>query len=189
MKTLFLFGPAGSFSDIAANRFKKSFLKSYCSSFREVFKKMGSKNFGFLPVRNKILGELRFVTSQLKSRRKKYEVISHIRFPIKLALAAQKKMALADIRLLYMSILIQKQCGKFLKKYLSRAKKITSTESSSSVIKKVAQLKGKSACQSAVIGSEKAAKLFGLKILKRNIQDDPRDWTEFVLFKNRDLSK
>lgn len=182
---LFLLGPAGSFSDTAADRFKKSFRKKYCSSFREVFQKMKHGGYGFLPVKNKIFGELRFVTRELKSQRKKYEVISHIRFPVRLVLAAQKKMALADFRLLYLSMLIRKQCEKFLKKYFKHAKKITSDESSSSMIKKVAQLKWKMASRSAGIGSEKAAKLFGLKILKRNIQDDPRDWTRFVLFRAR----
>lgn len=142
-----------------------------------------------MPVQNKIFGKLRFIASQFKPRHKKYEVVLHVRFPIRLVLMAQKNTDLPNIKFLYMNIPIRKQCGKFLKKHLSRAKKITSAESSSSVIKKVAQLKGKKAKISATIGSEKAAKLFGLKILKRNIQDDSKDWTEFVLFKIRGLSK
>lgn len=189
MKFLFLLGSAGSFSDVAAGRFAKSFRKRYCASFREVFQKTAQGGCGFLPVRNKIFGELRLVAARFKSRPQKYEVISHIRFPVRLALMAKHKIDLRDIKLLYVSVFIRKQCGKFLKKHLKSAKKIMSAESSSNVIKKVVQLKGKKAKISATIGSEKAAKLFNLKILKRNIQDDPKDWTDFVLFKIRGPSK
>lgn len=200
MKTLFLLGPAGSFSDVAADRFANrpsrseansllrpkgatlSFRKAYCASFQEVLQKTTKGGFGFLPVKNKIFGELKPVTSRLKAGNRNYEIISYSRFPVRLVLMAQSKIDLPNIRYLYLSTFIRKQCVQFLKKYLKYAKKIESNASSSNMIKKVVQLKGERTKISATIGSEKAAKLFGLKVLKRNIQDDPKDWTEFVLF-------
>lgn len=180
-RTLVLLGPEGSFSSMAADRFGGGWQRKYVRSFAALFPAVKGATFGLVPVRNKIVGKIPGVESFFK--KKSYRIVSKFRVPIRMVLAAKKKMAFGAIRSVFAAKVVKMQCEKFLKKNLVGAKYFTDFTSSPLAFKKIVQLKGKMAFESAAIGSEKSAKLFGLTVLARNIQDDEKDWTEFVLFK------
>ncbi|GEM_PF-3181121 len=179
-KKLVLLGPDGSFSSIAADHLKGVWQRKYVRSFLALFRTVSSEVFGLVPVRNKIVGGIPGMEKFFK--KKSYSVILRLRIPIQMVLAGKKKLNLDAIRGVFAAKVVKMQCEKFLKKNLEDAKFSTNFTSSSLAFKKIVQLKGKKAYQSAVIGSEKSAKLFRLHVLARDIQDDKRDWTEFVLF-------
>lgn len=180
-KKLVLLGPAGSFSDAAADRFALGFKRIYVYSFSDLFQRVHGDYLGFVPVRNKIAGEIKEAVYLLK--KKNIEPVRKFRMLIKMALVAQRQASLNSIKHIYAPLIVKKQCGIFIKKHLRTAVFHTNFASSSLAFKKIVQLKGKKAYDSAAIGSEKATKIFKLRILARNIQDDSKDWTEFLLFR------
>lgn len=179
---LALLGPAGSFSDEAAKKLGRNFAPVYCKSFRDVFNNVKSGMLGFLPVRNKIVGEIPETASFFRVPSADCTILKSFKYPISFVLAVSRKMHISQIRTLYTSPVVADQCRKFIHRYLPHVRIFFHVDSSSDAIKKIVQLKPEEAEHSAAIGSEKAAKMYGLKVLERRIQDDPKDWTEFVLF-------
>lgn len=180
-KTLVLLGPAGSFSDAAANKLGKNWKKIYVSSIEKIFEAVRRrKAFGFVPVKNKIIGSVPKSEEGFKKMHGQLHILRRIKFPVRFVLAAKKKIPLKKIQKVYCPLVVADQCRKFLRKKLPHAKLVTDVDSSSASYKKIVQLARFSL---AAIGSERGAKLYKLKILGRNIQDDPKDWTEFVLIK------
>lgn len=180
-KTVVLLGPAGSFSDAAANKLGKKWKKVYVSSIGKIFEAVKRrKAFGFVPVRNKIIGSVQKSREEFKKIRGQVQIIRRIKFPVRFVLATKKKIPLTHIQRVYCPLVVANQCGKFLKKNLPHVEFATDFDSSSASYKKIVQLDGFLA---ATIGSLAGAKLYKLKVLERNIQDDPKDWTEFILIK------
>lgn len=182
-KKLVLLGPEGSFSSFAADRLGKQYRRRYVGSFGALFREVQGDSFGFVPIKNKIVGPIKTAKKFLK--RKSYQAVRKFRVPIQMILVAKRQASLNSIKHIYAPLIVKKQCGIFIKKHLRTAVFHMNFASSSLAFKKIVQLKEKKAYYSAAIGSEKATKIFKLKVLARNIQDDPKDWTEFVLFKAR----
>lgn len=178
-KKLVLLGPEGSFSSMAANRAGGRWERKYVHSFEVLFRAVKGTTFGLVPVRNKIVGKIPGVEKLLQ--KKPYCIVSKFRMPIRMVLAGKKKIPFDAIHSVFAAKVVKMQCEKFLKRNLDGAKFFTGFTSSPLAFKKIVQLKGKKAYQSAAIGSEKSAKLLKLRILARNIQDDKKDWTEFIL--------
>lgn len=178
-KKVFLLGPEGSFSDIASQRLGSDFEKHYAKTFRDVFRAVSKGHYGFLPIRNSIIGHIRPAKELLGSS---FTIAKRFRLLIHLCVMAKRLMPFAQIRFIYAAKAACLQCRKFFKANLPKAKFFLNFDSTSSAIKKIVQLTENRAYVSATIGSEKAAKIYGLKVLARNIQDSKNDWTEFVLF-------
>lgn len=182
-KRVAFLGPEGSFSHEAFKKLGHGFSPIACRSIRDVARRAAEGALGFLPVRNKIIGEIEETVRVFKSARTALVVLRKIKFPISCVLAAKENIPFSRIRTLYAFGAVRDQCGKFIGEKLPKARIFSRVASSSAAIKKVVQLTGKMADESAAIGSEKAVKIYGLKILARGIQDDPEDWTEFLLFR------
>ncbi|MBI2638022.1 hypothetical protein HYW83_00320 [Candidatus Peregrinibacteria bacterium] len=182
-KKLILLGPDGSFSSMAADRLGKEYQRRYVGSFSALFYEVRGDSFGLIPIMNKIVGPIKMAVKFLKKKR--YLAVRKFRIPIRMALVVRRRVALNEIQRVYAPLIVKKQCRIFIKKYLPAAAFYTDFASSSLAFKKIVQLKREKAYCSAAIGSEKAAKIFKLHVLARNIQDDPHDWTEFVLFQKR----
>lgn len=178
--SLLLLGPAGSFSDYAARSRRIAGKKRFVASFAKIFASVRGKKLGLVPVRNKIIGEIPGIAGFFKKR--KFSILRRFKIPVRFVLAARGKIPLGEISFVYASPVVRDQCKKFLKKYLPHAHCVSAGDSSSSSFTKIVQLSAKKANQSAAIGSEFCAKKYKFQVLKRGIQDDPCDWTEFVVF-------
>ena len=186
-KTIVLIGPAGSFSDYATEEsvfIKKltdgNFKKRYVVSVAAVFKRVRPGNYGLVPVRNKIIGKIPGAEKFFKKG--KFKIIRRFRMPVKFVLAAKKRVKLREISRIFASPVARAQCKNFLHKNFQNVHFERAAFSTSASYKKVVQLKLERARKWAAIGSEFGAKIYQLTILAKNIQDDPHDWTEFVLF-------
>ncbi len=182
-KIAVLLGPKGSFSDQAAGFLRVK--KQYVSSFAEIFRSVAKGGFGIVPVRNKIIGDIKSTTHFFKSN--KFKILRRFKMPVSFILAVRpgRKAKLENIKYIYCAKIANQQCKKFianLKKIDPAVKIITNFPSTSSAFKKIVQQRGRRAGASAAIGSEYAAKIYGFKTLAKQIQDSKADWTEFVLF-------
>ncbi|MEK7524412.1 MAG: prephenate dehydratase domain-containing protein [Patescibacteria group bacterium] len=173
---IYVLGPADSFSDLAVRRFRNAKI-AYASSFAVLFKRIQSGSLVLLPVHNKIIGPIPEVKKYLKTHPVK--IMKKFRMPISFVLASKRKMSLSEVRRIYSIGPAMDQCKKFLKKYLSSSKKVR-VASTAQAYKKIVQLTAQGA---AAIGSLAGAKSYQLVVLARQIQDDPKDWTEFVIVK------
>lgn len=190
---LILLGPPGSFSDLASRKLEKKFEKRYVSSFKKIFKKLhaAKKIFAFIPVKNKIVGDVEPCATEMKKNR--YAVVMRLTFDVRLVIAkkrsplkvAGKARAKSNlgipaglIKKIYVPAVAYEQCKKYLAQKYPGVKVQTNADATSASYKKIVQLKGFSA---AAIGSLEGAKMAKLQIIERNIQDDPQDWTEFVV--------
>lgn len=171
-----LLGPEGSFSDIGIEKAIKNAKKKYVFQIKDIFAKTTKGIFGFVPVENKIVGEIKDA-KQVKEG--KWKILKTVELPVKFVLGAIKKMEFSKIKSLYCAQIAQSQCKKFIKKYLKNAKIVSNFASTSAAFKKIVQRRDFSA---AVIGSRQACKIYGFKVLVSEIQDKKNDWTRFALF-------
>lgn len=207
MKTLYLLGPVGSFSDEAADALAgRDFQKKYVSSFvklLQVFKRTRKNNYALVPIRNKIIGKIAAAEPVLKIPHLKR--VKKIRIPVCFVLAvktvSKKSPAMAEIKKIYCSEIAYQQCRNFIKKHLPHAKVFSNFSVTSFAYKKIVQLAERGGAKTsavsaktevtraakgqatsvAAIGSLRGARLYTCTVLSRNIQNEPDDWTEFVL--------
>lgn len=196
---LVLLGPKGSFSDVAAGKLKSGFNKKYVVTLADIFKEAafraggGNTVFGLVPVKNKIIGAIKESKTGLKSN--KWVIKKRFKVGIKFVLARTSSASasrqggkLENIKYVYCTPVAKAQCAEFLRDRLpcvKYPKLALGCASTSATFKKIVQLGGARAKQSAAIGNEFAAKLYGLKILARDIQDKKKNWTEFAVFCKR----
>jgi len=173
-------GPIGSFSDEAALRLFGSRLGFiYYDKISRIVENVsnGSIDLGIIPIEN-ILGG---TVSETIDALIKYDVsiIAEYWHPINLQLVAKKEIPLEKIRRVYSHPQAIAQAGEFLNKYLSNAE-IVFTKSTSEAINFLDD-------ESAAIVSREAALLYGLKILRENIQDSKENKTRFIVISKRKL--
>lgn len=173
---LFLLGPSGSFSDIAASKISRKCEKKYVRTIADIFKNVGEGDFGLIPLKNKLVGG---IAESIKGLRNgAFPIMRKYKIPVNFVLAAPEQMDFDEINRVYCPVVVRKQCKKFIKKHLKKSKIISDFESSSIAFKKIVQKRDISA---AAIGSGPAAKIYNFKILASDIQDEQNDWTQFAL--------
>lgn len=181
-KLLVLLGPAGSFSHLAAKKLRGTWKLKFVDNFQELFRAIEKGAYGLCPLRNKMLGEVPGVAIFFKKN--KLKIIKKFHLRVSLVLAAKARIPFTGIRTVYVSKIAQRQCIQFLRRNFSRQggrNFAAHSVSTSASFKKIVQLKGIKSLHSSAIGSEFGAKMYGLKILANDIQDEKNNWTEFWL--------
>jgi len=175
-------GTTGSFTYMAAKQHFGSMVEYVsCSSIAEVFEKVehGECNYGVVPVENSTEGAVThtvdlLVDSELKVCAQRLLKISHNLIT---------NGSLRSIKKIYSNPQVFGQCRNWLLRNLppSQAKEIW-VPSTTEAVERV--LKDK---HSAAIASLEAAKLYNVKILKRNIQDTAHNTTRFLVISTQDV--
>ncbi|MCX8029555.1 MAG: prephenate dehydratase [Brevinematales bacterium] len=168
-----LLGPEGTFSEIAVTRrfgydVEKIYAKNISDIFREVSK--GKANVGVVPIENSYNGVVaqtldNFVDSHLKIMGEIFLRVHHS--------LLSKEDNISKIKTLYSHPQALGQCKEWIENNLSNVEIIET--SSTSEATKIASTKP----QSGAIGNEILSKKYNLKILAKNIEDDPMNTTRF----------
>lgn len=174
MNKIAFLGLPGSFSFIAAQKYfgsKVQFLGN--NSVKEIIEKVenGECNFGILPIENSLTGSV-YETYDLLNLSKLSitgEIILHIHHQL-LGKTAEK------IKLCYSHPQALAQCRRFFSNNPDIQSVLTIDTSSAAKI--ITQFKRKDI---AAIAGKMAAKIYGLKILKSDIEDNPHNFTRFVV--------
>ncbi len=174
-KVAFL-GPRGTFSDQAARNYfspKCEFipLKSITDIFRSV--RVREADFGVVPIENSTAGSMGLTLDLLVEL--DVGVCGEIIEQITQCLIASEKLEIKKIKVLYSHPQPFSQCRKFLEENFPNADLIT-TKSTSNAVETIKGLP-----DAAAIGSELAAKLYGMKILRKGIEDMPNNYTRFFI--------
>jgi chorismate mutase/prephenate dehydratase len=175
-------GTAGSFTYMAAHQQFGSLVEYVsCSSISEVFQKVehGECNYGVVPVENSTEGAVThtvdlLVDSELKICAQRLLKVSHnllSNYPLK------------SIKKVYSNPQVFGQCRNWLLQNLhpSQAKEIW-VASTTEGVQRAAKEK-----DAAAVASIEAAKIYGLKVLHRNVQDIAHNTTRFLIISSQDV--
>jgi chorismate mutase/prephenate dehydratase len=168
-------GVDGAFSHIAArNMFDQPRILSM-HEFEMVFRavEQGLCKFGVLPIENTTYGSVMRVYDLL--RKHKCSIVRAIRLPVRHCLLSNERF-LKDISEIWSHEQALRQCDNFIQRLGDRV--TTHVCDNTAIAAKRAAQEDKPGV--AVISSEECAELYGLNILKQNIQDRSDNQTRFI---------
>lgn len=171
-------GSQGSFHEAAARTwFGKDIELVHCESFTEVFDVLSDKKAdrGVVAIENSIYGAINDTFDLL--RRHRFAIMGEMYFHIHQQLITLPRVTLDDITHVYSQPPALVQVNKFLRKYLPRAKAVDYHDTAAAV-KMVKETRNP---HYAAIASTAAADKYGLQVLRHNIENDPQNFTRFVM--------
>jgi len=177
-------GEKGAYSEMAVYTFfSKTAEVQPCRDLKDVFESVKTQEaqFGVVPVENSLEGSVNqtydlFLTYELKVCGEVIVRVSH-------CLLANKGTTLKQIRTVYSHPQALAQCRNFLERSSWELIPTYDTAGSAKMLKERA-LK-----DAAAIASERAADLYGLKILAKEIEDNPNNYTRFFVLAKKDAPK
>tara|TARA_Y100000996_G_scaffold411609_1_gene396126 strand:+ start:6846 stop:7664 length:819 start_codon:yes stop_codon:yes gene_type:complete len=176
-------GPPGSYSEEAVKNWDSVAELIPVDSIHAVAKYVSDKkvDHGMVPIENSIEGG---VTSTLDLLIHDFElsISGESVLTIKHCLMAQSNLDVSEITKVFSHPQSLGQCRKFLNSILPSAEIIASLSNS----RAVEDMMNGHDSTIAAIASERAANIYGAKILKKNIQDNLNNETRFVLLSHQD---
>jgi prephenate dehydratase len=174
-------GELGAFSQQAAHRIFGPHLQPLpCMAFEDVFSCLvrGKADFAVIPIENSLAGSIHqnfdlLAKHSLESIGETYVRIEH-------HLIANPRARMADIRQVYSHPVALAQCRTFLGS-LRASEEISFYDTAGSV----KFIRDKNLPNAAAVASADAARMYGMKILKRNIEDDRENYTRFLALARR----
>ncbi|MEM3728788.1 MAG: prephenate dehydratase [Candidatus Bathyarchaeia archaeon] len=174
-------GEPGAYSEAAVYKhFGVKVQPVPCTSFLEVFRmvQLEATEYGVLPIENSIEGDVNQVYDLLLTNSLK--ICGETILKIEHCLVGTPNANLSFIKRVYSHPQALAQCSKFLEKLMCEVIPTYDTAGSVKIIK------AKGSINEAAIASKKAAELYGMKILAKNISDVPDNYTRFVILSKRD---
>jgi prephenate dehydratase len=169
-------GEPGAYSEAAAIRFSDHADLLPCESFDDVFQAVasGKATHGILPVENSIGGSIHRNYDLLLEH--DLPIVGEVQHEITHNLLVLPGTPLERIKRIYSHPQALAQCERFLRSLPGVAVEATYDTAGSAKL-----VKEKALTDAAAIASERAAKVFGLEILKPEIQDFSDNITRFLL--------
>ncbi len=168
-------GVEGAYSQQACEKIFRSPSIMYCRTFENVFSAIesGLCEYGILPIENSLAGSVNSVYDQLISR--KCYIVRSARVKIDHTLLAPAGVKLEDIREIWSHEQAIQQCSGFLAENKQWRVNICSNTAAA------AQMVSESGRKDvAAISSAHCAPLYGLEILKTEIQNNSNNHTRFI---------
>lgn len=175
-------GPEGTFSQEAVVKYFGSATGGRpLNSIDEVFRAVesGESAYGVVPVENSTEGAVGRTLDLLLNTSAR--ICGEVNLPVRQNLMSNAASR-AAIRTVYSHTQSLAQCQGWLSRHLPDAERVA-VVSNAEAAKMAAKDK-----RSAAIASRTAAELYGLKLLARNIEDDPKNTTRFVVIGADDAS-
>jgi len=174
-------GERGAYSESAVySFFGPSAKPKPCRTFREVFEEVKAKkaDFGVVPIENSIEGSVNqvydlFLEYDLK-------VCGETILKIEHCLIANPGSTLSSIEVIYSHPQALAQCRNFLEEL---GCEMISTYDTAGSVK---MIKEKRLLNAGAIASERAAMIYGMKVLAKGISDNPNNYTRFFILYERD---
>lgn len=183
-------GPEGTFSEEAGTEYKKKvgaadFIPF--STFHDILFAVhrGRIDEGIVPIENSVEGTINIVPDMLMNE-VKLQIRQEIVIPVTHYLLAKKNIPLSKITEVLSHPQIIDQCKGFLRKKMPKAK-IRFTYSSGEACRQVSSSMDIGAKGNlAAISTWAAARLYKLKVLKKQVNDYPGNSTRFVVLSKKD---
>jgi chorismate mutase/prephenate dehydratase len=176
-------GERGAYSESAVHAFFGSAAEAQpCRDFRDVFESVATQEtpFGVVPVENSLEGNV----NQTYDLFLKYalKVCGEVIVKIEHCLIANPTTSLEAVRAVYSHPQALAQCRNFLE---GLGRELIPTYDTAGSVK---MLKEKGLKDAAAVASERAAELYGMKILARDIADNKENYTRFFVLSKEDAA-
>ena len=177
-------GKKGAYAEQAISRYFDTDAEVVAvNSFREIFQSVvdGTVDFGMVPIENTLAGSVYQNYDNLTDFND-VEIVGAVRLRIQHALLGMKGAKIDDIKTIYSHPQALTQCSKFISS-LDNCNLVESV-STATAAQMVSSLNNKS---NAAIASEINADYYKLEILQNDIEDDPENFTRFVVIKSTNV--
>jgi prephenate dehydratase len=169
-------GEPGSFSDEAARKLLGSAVTILpCATFRAAFAALGGRRVHacVIPIENTLAGSVHENYDLLLEHR--YWVEAELKMRIRHMLIARPGVTLRQVRQVYSHPVALAQCRNFFERH--RWLEPVAAYDTAGSVKQIVGQRG----NEAAIAGRAAAAAYGARILARNIEDDPGNFTRFLL--------
>lgn len=172
-------GVDGAYSGITANTLFPDSPVKYYKQFEDVFEAVnkGEAIYGVIPVENSTAGSVHESYDLIMKYR--FYVVGAYDLKIEHCLCAKEGTAYENITNVYSHPQALSQCGNFLKNFDFTGINFSNTAAAAEFVANSPQR------DIGVICSEFAAKKYGLKILKRNVQNNNNNRTRFIVISKK----
>jgi prephenate dehydratase len=174
-------GEPGAFSQHAAIKiFGKSVEPFPCLSFEDVFTSVARKKTecAVIPIENTLAGSIHRNFDLLAHH--SLEVVGETSLRVEHNLIVHPGVGIRQIEQIYSHPAAMEQCKRLLAR-LRKTEKISYYDTAGSV----KLIRDRGLRKAAAIASEDAAHIYGMKILRRGIEDDPENYTRFLALARR----
>lgn len=171
-------GVQGSYSSLAAQRyFGMQSVLIGCSTSNEVCERIekGEVDFGILPIENTVAGTFS-ETIDIMYAHTLYIVGESI---LRVEHMLMSTGELKDLKRVYTHPRVFDECSRFFTTN-SQLEKINYSDTALA-----AQYVATLSPENGAIASKEAAELYGLTIIQQNIEDNPKNWTRFLILANK----
>jgi prephenate dehydratase len=179
MEKIAIRGVKGSFHDqVGKSIFGENYSADHCNTFGEIVSKVENEQceFGILAIENSLAGT---ILENYNILRDSYvEITGEFYLQISHHLLALPGTGLQHIEKVMSHEMALKQCRKFLDK--TNIKERLNFADTASATATVQEHKLKNV---ASIGSLEAAELYGLEVISSNVQDNPKNYTRFLVIR------
>ena len=168
-------GVEGAYSQLACEKMFRSPAITYCKTFGDVFSAIesGECEYGVLPIENSLAGSVNSVYDKLLSR--KCYIVRSARVKIDHTLLVKPGTKPEDIREIWSHEQAIQQCSDFLSE--NKQWQVNVSSNTAAAARMVAESGRKDV---AAISSGRCAQLYGLEILKTDIQNNSNNHTRFI---------
>ncbi len=179
-------GPQGTFTEEALNKYISSIKsedeieKVPCATMQEVIKSVdrGEVVEGIVPIENSLEGSVN-ITLDFLTFESEAKIVREITIPIRHSLIGKENMAVSKIKKIISHPHATAQCKNFISTHL-KGVEIIAANSTAEAIKMLQETDN----SIAAIGTEIAAKIYGLKIIEKDIEDNKENKTRFIFLGN-----
>ncbi len=176
-------GAPYAFSEIAARQYFKDNIQSIpCKRFEDVFTKVESQKdtFGIVPIENSLTGSIHRNYDLLLDH--DLRIVGETYLRIEQNLIVNPGVTLDMVKVIYSHPQALEQCRQFLSK-LQNIETLASYDTAGSV----KYIKDEKRMDAGAIASKWAAKDYKMKILQREIEDFPHNFTRFLLITRQNV--
>jgi prephenate dehydratase len=174
-------GELGAFSHQAVQKiFGPTAVPFSCIVFDDAFEAVARKkaDFAVVPIENTLAGSIHANFDLLA--RHSLEIIAETTLRVQHNLIAYPGTSFRQIRQIYSHPAALEQCKRLLRR-LKSVEKISFYDTAGSV----KHIRDRGLREAAAIASENAARIYGMKILRRGIEDEPENFTRFLALARR----
>jgi len=170
-------GEPGAFSQQAVEKiFGRDLLTLSCFSSEDVFEALRLKraDFAVIPIENTLAGSI-YQNFDLLARYRAV-IAAETSLRIEHSLIANKGTTLDRIRRVYSHPAALEQCSRFLGK-MKKVERVSFYNTAGSV----KYIRDRNLADAGAVASAAAARLYGAKVLRRGIEDEPENYTRFLV--------
>lgn len=175
-------GEAGSFSDISCRAVFPGTKTLPCVTFEDAFTALnkGQTDLAMIPIENAIAGRVADVHHLMPQMKGLHIVAEHFQ-PVEFCLLGTKNSKINSLTHVHSHVMALPQCRNVIRKL--KLKEVTHDDTAGAA----AMVARKGDPTQAALASELAGKLYGLKILKKGIQNTQDNVTRFIVFSKENV--